>query len=666
MPDDLDKLVALSDFYGSNPDFVLAGGGNTSVKIGDRLYVKASGIPLAGITRDGFVAMDRANVRITLTKRYSRDSAEREEQVKGDLLAARCEPEKGLRPSVETTLHEMMEYRFVVHTHATLVNGMTCGNAGKEIAGRLFRDELVWVNYCDPGYTLAKKVEVEINSYRASQKGKCPQIIFLENHGLVVGGNQPAEIRRLHDQVVATLSGHVRRKIPALPLGKLTIRQVVEEELPGLVNHIAPFLRGLLSTEGTMPCVSFNGSDSVREFVSTEAGRTIAKAGPFNPDQIVYCKPFPLWLRNNVSAMASAVEGYRNRYGYAPKVVLVEGVGLFAAADSKASADTLSLVYEDAIKVSRLSGAFGGPHVLTKREWQFIDNWEVESYRRNVAAQSAAASRGRVQGKVALVTGAAQGFGEGIARHLAGEGASVVIADMNCEKAQEVAASLVSQYGNGRTLAVKVNVTDAESVWGMVAATVKEFGGIDLLISNAGVLRAGSVKSMSLSDFDLVTKVNYTGYFLCVKHVAAVMAAQHAADPSYMADIIQINSKSGLQGSNKNSAYAGSKFGGIGLTQSFALELIEDGIKVNAICPGNFFDGPLWSDPETGLFVQYLRTGKVPGAKTVEEVRKAYEEKVPMGRGCGVEDVMRAIYSITEQRYETGQAVPVTGGQVMR
>jgi sorbitol-6-phosphate 2-dehydrogenase len=143
------------------------------------------------------------------------------------------------------------------------------------------------------------------------------------------------------------------------------------------------------------------------------------------------------------------------------------------------------------------------------------------------------------------------------------------------------------------------------------------------------------------------------------------MAAQHRADPQYMSDIIQINSKSGLAGSNRNGAYAGGKFGGIGLTQSFALELIEDGIKVNSICPGNLFDGPLWSDPENGLFVQYLRTGKVPGVKTIEQVRKFYENKVPMGRGCTTADVMHAIYYLMDQKYETGQAVPVTGGQVM-
>ena len=143
------------------------------------------------------------------------------------------------------------------------------------------------------------------------------------------------------------------------------------------------------------------------------------------------------------------------------------------------------------------------------------------------------------------------------------------------------------------------------------------------------------------------------------------MALQHQTASDVWFDIVQINSKSGLTGSNKNGAYAGSKFGGIGLTQSFAMELVEDGIKVNAICPGNFYDGPLWSDPEKGLFRQYLDSGKVPGAKTFADVKAFYESKVPMRRGCTTPDVMKAIYYLMEQAYETGQAVPVTGGQVM-
>ena len=266
-------------------------------------------------------------------------------------------------------------------------------------------------------------------------------------------------------------------------------------------------------------------------------------------------------------------------------------------------------------------------------------------------------------------------------RALVAEGARVFIADLNLAKAGELAAELnaaATESGGGGPAplsghgmdvpvawALGVDVADEGSVAALVDEVVELAGGLDLLVSNAGVLRAGSVKSLSKKDFDLVTEVNYGAYFLCVKHFSRLMALQNLADGEYYTDIVQINSKSGLQGSNKNSAYAGGKFGAVGLTQSFALELIEDKIKVNAICPGNFFEGPLWSDPESGLFVQYLRAGKVPGATTVAEVKAHYEAKVPMGRGCRGEDVAKAIFYAVEQKYETGQAIPVTGGQVM-
>lgn len=270
------------------------------------------------------------------------------------------------------------------------------------------------------------------------------------------------------------------------------------------------------------------------------------------------------------------------------------------------------------------------------------------------------AGTGRLAGKIAIVTGAAQGFGKGIAEELYKEGCTVVIADMNQPLAETVAGEL-----GERACAIPVNVSDEESVANMVAQTVEKYGGLDLMLANAGVVRSGPLATFEKKDMDFVTSINYTGLFLCCKYAAIIMQAQHEADPKAMFDIIAMSSKSGLVGSNKNFAYAGSKFGSIGLVQSFALELCAYNIKVNAICPGNYLDGPLWTDPVRGLFVQYLEDGKVPGAKTVEDVRRFYEAKVPMNRGCLPLDVARAVMYCVEQQYETGQAIPVTGGQVM-
>jgi sorbitol-6-phosphate 2-dehydrogenase len=284
----------------------------------------------------------------------------------------------------------------------------------------------------------------------------------------------------------------------------------------------------------------------------------------------------------------------------------------------------------------------------------------------NIAPGANAKNRGEVvKNRIALVTGGAQGFGEEIARALAASGALVFIADLNLEGAEKLAAGINAAEKRTAALAVAVDVADEASVERMFHQVVETAGGLDLCISNAGVLKAASLLEQDLRSFQFVTDVNYTGFFLISKHAGRLLRLQHRTAPNWKTDIIQINSKSGLEGSNKNGAYAGGKFGGLGLTESFALELVEYNIKVNAICPGNFFDGPLWSDPEKGLFVQYLRAGKVPGARTIEDVKTFYESKVPMKRGCTGPDVMRAVYYIVEQEYETGQAVPVTGGQVM-
>lgn len=286
-----------------------------------------------------------------------------------------------------------------------------------------------------------------------------------------------------------------------------------------------------------------------------------------------------------------------------------------------------------------------------------MSKWEA------IAAENAhkrPAVPGRLGGRVAVVTGSAQGFGKGIAEELYREGASIVIADLN----EPLARSVADELGE-RAFCVKADVSSEESIAAMIGATVERFGGLDLFVSNAGVLKAGSLEELEKKDFEFVTAINYTAFFTCVKYASRVMKAQHAANPQWTGDIIQINSKSGLVGSNKNFAYAGSKFGGVGLVESFALELCPYRIKVNAICPGNFLDGPLWMDPERGLFVQYLKAGKVPGAKTTEDVKRHYESLVPMRRGCFPADVAKAIFYAVEQSYETGQAIPVTGGQNM-
>ena len=667
----LDVIVKLSRFYGSDPAIVLAGGGNTSCKVDDILYVKGSGTALATMTRDGFVKMDRNRLSELANATLDEDPVKREAQYKQAIMAAQCEPEKGQRPSVEALLHHLVPGRYVVHSHATVVNTLTCHTRGKALAEEIFGDDIVWVPYVDPGFILARTLKEALEDHRARTGRERAKAILMANHGLIVAGDDPQAVRDHTDEILRRIATRLGDHWRAMPWGDVTRAS----DAGSLVRKIGPVLRALLAESAAgLKMVTFDDSDLALALTGSPSGPSLASAGPLTPDQIVYCNSFPLWFEPQagedddalVARLRSEIERHVGERGFPPKVVLVRGVGLFAAGDDFKLANAAREVYLDAIGVmagaTRLGGGLEGVQHLTEAQRRFIEHWEAEAYRKQAAAAGAA---GRLAGKVAVVTGAAQGFGLEIAQTLAVEGAVVVLTDINEPGAAEAAEALCRKHGPGRALGLAVNVTDGESVARCMERVVRTYGGFDVFVSNAGVLKAASVKTQSERDFQFVTDVNYKGYFLCVQQAAPILALQHQAAPAYTSDIIQINSKSGLVGSNRNAAYAGSKFGGIGLTQSFALELVTDGIKVNSICPGNFFDGPLWSDPENGLFVQYLRTGKVAGAKTVEDVRRAYEAKVPLGRGCTTVDVVKAIFYLIEQQYETGQALPVTGGQVM-
>ncbi len=659
---DLTELIEVSRCFGRGTDFVIAGGGNTSVKDAARIAIKASGVALDGITERGFVELDRAAVRAILAKTYSEEPFAREAEIKADLMASRVEPGSAGRPSVETSLHELFAWRYVVHTHPYTVNVLTCARDGERAARELFGSEALWVPYSDPGYRLAKLMEQLLGRYRR-EHGADPRIALMQNHGLLVAADTTREIVALTDGVLAKITSRLRAPVPRE-------RRPVAQS----VARLLPALRMLLSEpDGPVKVAAVRSSALAEHFLQEENRAGVSL--PFMPDNIVYCKSAPLLLASAdepeqaLAGFPGVLAAYRERWGYAPKILLVPGIGTIAVEDSARSAQTCLDVFEDLMKVSFLSESFGGPRFLSREEIRFIETWEVESYRAAMAKGRGGGAKGRVEGKIAVVTGAAQGFGKGIAEGLAREGANVVIADLNEAAgralADELNASAAASGAPQRALFVPCDVTSPPSLQALARECVSAFGGLDILVSNAGVLKAGGLEEMTPESFDFVTRVNYTGYFLCVKYLSPLMKLQRRFRPGYTADIIQVNSKSGLEGSNKNFAYAGGKFGGIGLTQSFALELVEHGVKVNSVCPGNFFEGPLWSDPEKGLFVQYLRAGKVPGAKSVEDVRRFYEGRVPMGRGCRVEDVLRAILYLVDQQYETGQALPVTGGQVM-
>ncbi|MBE6960208.1 MAG: SDR family NAD(P)-dependent oxidoreductase [Ruminococcaceae bacterium] len=634
----LAALAAMSNQYGANPEYVLAGGGNTSFKSKDFLWIKGSGTSLATIKPEDFVVMERSLLNKMWFADYPADEAEREAAVLQDMMDARIKGENR-RPSVETLLHDLFPQQYILHVHPAMVNGLTCAKEGKAAMQKLF-PEALWVDACKPGYILALECKQAMDAYKASS-GKDCNLLFLQNHGIFFAADTVQKLDVLASKVMDTLAAAISRK-PNMDDQAYNVEQVAE---------ISPVLRALYG-ENQPATVKFVANNEILAYDPNTKS--------LSPDHIVYAKAKQLFIPAGTDS-----DGIRDLFlaftaenGYKPRIVFVEGLGMFSCGNTMKEALTAQAVMLDAIKVVAYTESFGGVSAMPDFLIDFIVNWEVESYRSKVSLAAGGAKR--LANKVAVVTGGAQGFGKGIADVLYAEGAYIAIVDMNLEGAKKAAA----EYG-ASGFAVYANVSDEESVKAMVEQIVAHFGGIDLFVSNAGIVKAGDLNEMTKQAFELVTAVNYTGFFLCTKYATKPMKLQNKYAPGYMMDIVEINSKSGLEGSNKNFAYAGSKFGSLGLVQSFAMELAPYNIKVNGICPGNFLDGPLWSDPERGLFIQYLNAGKVPGAKTVADVRRFYESKVPMNRGCLPIDVARAVMYCVEQKYETGQAVPVTGGQVM-
>ncbi|AGH38054.1 Sorbitol-6-phosphate 2-dehydrogenase [Bibersteinia trehalosi USDA-ARS-USMARC-188] len=256
--------------------------------------------------------------------------------------------------------------------------------------------------------------------------------------------------------------------------------------------------------------------------------------------------------------------------------------------------------------------------------------------------------------KVAVVVGGGQTLGAFLSEGLADSGYRVVVADLNGENAQAVAGIINGKYGAENAIGVQVDATNETSVEAMAKATDEAFGRVDLVVYSAGTAKAAKITDFDLKDFDLSVKVNLTGYFLSAKHFSRLMIRD-----GIKGRIIQINSKSGKVGSKHNSGYSAAKFGGVGLTQSLALDLAEHGITVHSLMLGNLLKSPMFQS----LIPQYAKKLGIPES----EVEQVYIDKVPLKRGCDYQDVLNVLrfYASEQAAYCTGQSINITGGQVM-
>jgi len=366
---EIDELIEISRHYGSDSAYVIAGGGNTSFKNDERIWIKASGIPLAGISEGGFVCLSRQKLGEIEDKTYSEDSVLREEQVKSDMQNAIISP-KDLRPSVETSLHNLIDHAFIVHTHPTIINAVMCANDAQKEVEKRFGSDALYMEYTDPGYILFKKLQEEIRSYR-QRYGSEPKIIFLQNHGIFVGANSPSEVKDIYKAVVSRIT---EEKDLALPSGRL---ETYQSELTSLVSDYYASRK--------LVAKAFRSPISNHFSLSHDQYQKISR--PFTPDIIVYCKSNYLFLEKGTKPKETGdrLREFEKAMGYYPKVIVEEKGGLIILEESEKSIQTVLEVFTDMMKISLLSEQFGGPHFMTDEQISFIDNWEVENYRRKVA-----------------------------------------------------------------------------------------------------------------------------------------------------------------------------------------------------------------------------------------------------------------------------------------
>ncbi|MCL2842810.1 MAG: class II aldolase/adducin family protein [Oscillospiraceae bacterium] len=354
---DLTGIIRLSNTYGSDPELVLAGGGNTSVKDAETLYIKCSGTSLKTIGEDGFVPLDRALLEQTLTKDYPADDAGREAAFLTDVMAARTVPGETRRPSVEALLHHLFPQRYVVHLHPALMNGLTCGREGRRHTKELFGEKAVWIPVIRPGFVLGKRCHSVMEAHGV-QMGEPVSLAILENHGIFIAADTEEEIGAILEEAIAAL----KKAVSCFP------EQMDAEPVDGAA--IAEIRRKTGAAH-----IQFRTSPQILAFLqSRETAQDLLV--PFTPDQIVYCGAEPVYVTDISQIEPDSIGG---------KILLVENRGIFALGQSEKETELAMLVFLDAVKIAIYAKSFGGPQPLPEELIQFIVSWEAESYRQKEA-----------------------------------------------------------------------------------------------------------------------------------------------------------------------------------------------------------------------------------------------------------------------------------------
>ena len=667
--DDLDLLVYRSNLLGEDRRVCNWKGGNTSSKVKtkhvtgaeiDVMWIKGSGTDLATIKRSGFTGLKLAEV----LPLFERDAMSDEEMV-DYLLQTMLHPSMP-RPSIETLLHAFIPYPHVDHTHPDSIVTICNLREGKAVAREIWGDSVAWIDYIRPGFTLAKLVGKAVREHPGLRG------VLLGSHGLVTWGDSHRESYKNTIDLINEAQRWIDEQVAKKPvLGGLRWAALPDEKAREFLVQALPVLRGAVSRENRA-VLHVDRSERILELVNSRDGKALALRGSACPDHLVHTKPLPLWVdfdpeRDDAARLgellAEGAERFKEEYlRYVaacgkpgdpkmdpyPRVILIPGIGMVATGKDKSTAMNTAGLYHRAAEVIRGAYAAGDFASMNPQDAYDVEYWPLELYKLTLAPPEKELAR-----RVAYITGAASGIGRATAKKMAALGAHVVIADINGEGAAKVAAEIEKECGEGRALAVRVDVTDEAAVRRSFQEAILQFGGIDILVANAGLASATPFDETSVEDWDRNQNVLAKGYFLTAREGYRIMKRQGTGG-----SIIFVTSKNAMVASKGAAAYNAAKAAELHLARSLAEEAGPLGIRVNCVAPDAVLEGSSiwnsrWREERARAY------GIAP-----DQLDEYYRKRTTLGVNVYPDDVAEAIVFFASDRSlkTTGCTITVDGG----
>lgn len=598
----VEELVYRSNLIGSDRSVCNWGGGNTSMKTIEKdfrgrevevMYVKGSGSDLATMKAHNFTGLKMEDIRPLI----ERDEMSDEEMVA--YLAHCMIDSKHPRASIETLLHAFLPFKHVDHTHPDAIISVCCADNGRQIAEEIYGDRFVWVPYVRPGFTLSKMIAEGVKNNPNAE------LVLMEKHGLVVWGETAEESYEKTISIINEAEQYIQAKVVEENVfGGQKYEALSEEDRKKVLAQVMPVIRGAVSDEKKM-LLTYDDADDVLQFVNSHNAPKLSQVGAACPDHLVHTKMIPLYIDWNpqsedvaslIEKVKVGIEGFKEEYkAYfernknegdqisetAPRVILIPGIGMVNTGKNIAMAHVSGALYHRAIAVMKGSTTLGSFVSLNENESYNVEYWPLELYKLSLAPAEAEFSR-----QVAFVTGGAGGIGSETCRQFVAEGAHVVIADLNLEGAEKVAAEINGQYGEGRAIAVKMDVTNEEAVQAAFEQAALTYGGVDTIVNNAGLATSSPFDETSLKEWNLNMNVLGTGYFLVAREAFKQMKTQGTGG-----NMVFIGSKNSVYAGKNAAAYSSVKAMETHLARCIAAEGGEFGIRVNSVLPDAVLQG---------------------------------------------------------------------------